>query len=1168
MNLNLPILEQRDEILKLIRENQVVIVCGDTGSGKTTQLPQIAMALGLGADGKRIACTQPRRLAAVTVAERVAGELQTEVGGLVGYQHRYEKKVSDETRIKFMTDGVLLAETRADPMLNAYDTIILDEAHERTLNIDFLLGILKRILARRDDLKVIVSSATIDTEKFSAFFNNAPTITVPGRLYPIEMVYRPTPDGDDPNLPHEISEALRTLPPQDDVLVFLPGERDIRETADYLARSTFHRDDDVIPLLASLPAGEQKRAFQPSAKRRVILATNVAETSVTIPGIRAVIDSGLARLSRYIHRTQVQRLQIEPISQASARQRAGRCGRIAPGTCIRLYSEEDFNRRDAYTPPEVLRASLAGVILALLDLRLGEIEAFPFLDPPKPAMIREGLRELLELGAVHHTPDGHIALTKEGFKLARIPVEPRLARMMLTASQLATLPSVIPLVAHMSCDEPRRRPVEEKDRADQAHASFKVNGSDFLTTLALWQWWDNKCQTQSQTQLRKVATKTYLSYPKMREWRDLVRQLTDLAQRLKLDVVNDNGGPDALHRALLSGLLSRLGHLDPETLDYRGAHALRFDIHPASVIKRKAKPEWIVAGELVDTSRLFARQIAVIDSNWIEPLAGRLCKYSYREPTWDKDHGFVRAIEQVTLYGLVLVPSRRRDYSRIDPKVSRELFLRHALVRGEFPQPPPAVRENLRVLSELKKRAERFRQPELFDEARLAAHFDAVIPPHIVSTGVFKKWLYDASPEEHAAFRLNPNEWFAFTTKAPTDYPDFIQIGNKRFPLTYRHTPDNPATDGITCTAQQADVPLLKLWRHDWLVPGALPEKVAYLLSALPNSLRRALPPVTETLTILLPLLKPGEAPLVEALRQTIKDRFGIPLPADVWEATRLPPHLTMHFQILGKTKGGAPTPPKVHTTWDFGPVAERLVSPSAGWTLTQYPALYDEGNGVTVRLFKDPAQATIHHVKGVTRLLYLQLHKSAKPDNALWLAIREAAVRNLPVIRTAEVFEERLRTTRLAIQNLKYTFTQQLEEIESRIQSILDRAEGLAPDIYDDIETQIAYLTYTDFAKTVPLERLNRYLKYLHAIELRIYRAKANPGSDRKKMKKFQPFWELYLKAVQGKPFKVKNRAALIDYRWLLEEYRISLFAQEVKTLEPINPERLHTAWREICSD
>ena len=529
----LPVCEHRAEILAALKKSPVVIVCGDTGSGKTTQLPKMALET----HAHRIAITQPRRLATVTMAERVADELECAVGGLVGYRHRFDRKTSSETKIEFMTDGVLLAETRFDPLLRAYDTIIVDEAHERSLNVDFLLGILKRILARRRDLKVVVSSATLDADRFAAFFDGAPVISVPGRLFPIEIGYRPTPDGEERDLPREVADAVNELPTRDDILVFLPGERDIRETADYLS-DVRGGLDDIIPLLASLPASEQRRAFRSSPRRRIILATNVAETSVTIPGIRAVIDSGLARISRYVHRTQVQRLQIEPISQASAKQRAGRCGRLGPGTCLRLYSEEDFNTRDAYTAPEVLRSSLAGVILTMLDLHLGNIEEFPFIDPPKPAMIREGLKELLELGAIKRGGGnqesgirGVVELTGIGKKLAKIPVEPRLARMLIAGSDNAVLPSVIPLVAAMSCDDPRRRPIDEKEKADQQHAKFREPGSDFLGTLKLWHWWENETKDLSQSKARKLCKTTYLSYPKMREWRDLARQLASLCER-------------------------------------------------------------------------------------------------------------------------------------------------------------------------------------------------------------------------------------------------------------------------------------------------------------------------------------------------------------------------------------------------------------------------------------------------------------------------------------------------------------------------------------------------------------------------------------------------------------------------------------------------------------
>ncbi len=1093
---DLPICEHRAEILALVRAHPLVIVCGDTGSGKTTQLPKMAMELGRGTGGRRIACTQPRRLAAVTVAERVAAELKTPLGGIIGYQHRYRRQVSDETRVKFMTDGILLAETRADPLLRAYDTIIVDEAHERSLNVDFLLGILKRILLKRRDLKVIVSSATLDTEKFSAFFGCAPTIIVPGRLFPIETIYRPAPDGDETDLPRDVSAALRTLPPEDDTLVFLPGERDIRETADHLGRSPFHRGDDIIPLLASLPASEQKRAFSPSPKRRVILATNVAETSVTIPGIRAVIDSGFARISRYIHRTQVQRLQIEPISQASARQRAGRCGRVGPGTCIRLYAEEDFNAREAFTPPEVLRASLAGVILAMLDLRLGEIENFPFIDPPKPTMIREGLRELLELGAIHHDAEGHVALTRAGRNLARIPVEPRLARMMLTASRLATLPSVIPVVAAMSCDDPRRRPVDEREKADLAHAPFRVPGSDFLGTLKLWNWWDEQAKCLSQSALRKLATKTYLSFPKMREWRDLVRQLTELARHLKLDVVNDNGGPDALHRALMSGLLARLGKLDPETLDYCGAHGIRFDVHPGSVLGKrdgraaKQKPEWIVAGELVDTARLFARTAAKIDPAWIEDLAGDLCRHSYRDPMWDKEHGFVRATEQVTLYGLVIVPSRRRDLSRIDPALARKLFLLHALVLGEFPNPqPPEVRANNKVLAELKKRAEQMRSPEMFETAELEAFFNEVVPQEINNARDLRNWLYHASPKEKESFlvgRYLRERRGAFGERAlPNNaFPDHIQIGNARLALSYRHTPDDPETDGITCTVMKSDATALRLWRHDWLVPGALPWKVNYLLNVLPSSLRRILSPIADTAAMILPLLKQGEISLEEELRLKIRERFGIKIPSGAWDDVRLPPHLQMRFRIC------------------------------------------DDESGKILSASRDLETAL--HAAGI-----------APPQPPF----KEEAPLSKELVRKGK-------------------------EFETLIRELLWKAEALPEDIYDDIETQIAHLTYDGYLRTVSAERLARYPKYFEAIRLRIDRARVSPTSDRGKMARFAPFWEQYQEAVVTKTVKIFNRAALIDYRWLLEEYRISLFAQELKTLVPVSPKRLEIKWLEATEE
>ena len=1235
----LPICEHREEILALMEKNPVVIVCGDTGSGKTTQLPKMAMELGRGKNGSRITCTQPRRLAAVTVAERVADELKSPVGGIIGYQHRFARRVSEETRVKFMTDGVLLAETRSDPLLRAYDTIIVDEAHERSLNVDFLLGILKRILEKRRDLKVIVSSATLDTERFSQFFGGAPTLSIPGRLFPIEIQYREPPDVEEADLPREISAAIRTLPPNDDVLVFLPGERDIRETADYLGRSQFHRDDETIPLLASLPAAEQQRAFRPSQKRRVILATNVAETSVTIPGIRAVVDSGLARISRYVHRTQVQRLQIEPVSQASARQRAGRCGRLGPGTCIRLYSEKDFESREAYTPPEVLRSSLAGVILTMLDLRLGNIENFPFIDPPRPTMIREGLRELLELGAIRHDADHDIALTATGRKLARIPVEPRLARMLLAASQFATLPSALPIVAAMSCDDPRRRPVDEKEKADQAHAQFRVPGSDFLGTLKLWKWWDEKSKELSQTQLRKLAPKTYLSYPKMREWRDLVRQLTDLSKRLGLDIESDNGGPDALHRALLTGLLARIGHLDPETNDYRGAHALRFALHPSSVLgKRRSSarpprqsgnkalgqsgnsPEWIVAGELVDTSRLFARNAAEIDVRWIEPLAGDIAKHSYRSPEWDAENGFVRATEQVTLYGLVIVPARRRDYSRIDPALSRQMFLLHALAMGEFPHPPPSVRENAALIGEIKKRAERLRRPELFDANALVQHFDEAIPREIVSTRDLVKWLRMATDKEKSRFRLDKRQWLPKVGVSSAAFPDSIRIGGVKLALSYRHTPDDPERDGITCTVRKSDAAVLKLWNADWLVPGALPEKLAFLLGVLPSSLRRVVSPISDTVAIIAPLLSPGEKPLVDAVREVLKTHNGIAIPSAAWENVKYPPHLLVRYRIkdedgkiLAETRdldaalaaagvGGrsasasSPHDDEKHADWDFGTIAEKQTDSSAGWTLTHYPALSDEGDGVRIKLFKSADDAARAHEAGVVRLFFLRLTQHARPsfatnrlplsarlylgtigyersriaDDLLLAAIRKGAVEGLAPIRSKEDFETRLRERRGAIDAARAELSALFSSILESAAECAERLETAAPaeDIYDAVETQLAWLVFPGFLKAVPPERLKHYDRYLRGVRVRIDRARSNPSGDRAKESRVSPYWERYREAILGKGPKIANRDALAEYRWMVEEFRVSVFAPEVRAAIPVSEKRLDAKWAEALGE
>ena len=1235
----LPVSEHRDEILAAVSSHPVVIVCGDTGSGKTTQLPKMALELARGAHGHRIACTQPRRLAAVSMAERVAAELGSEVGALVGYRHRFDRRVSSETRIEFMTDGVLLAETRFDPLLRAYDTIIIDEAHERSLNVDFLLGLLKRILERRHDLKVIVSSATLDMARFSRFFGDAPAITVPGRLFPITVIHRPPPDGEEADLPRDIASALAELPPRDDTLVFLPGERDIRETAEYLA--SVRPGDDIIPLLASLPAAEQRRAFRLSPRRRIILATNVAETSVTIPGIRAVIDSGLARISRYLHRTQVQRLQVEPVSKASARQRTGRCGRLGPGTCIRLYSEADFDSRDDYTPPEILRSSLAGVILTMLDLGLGDIERFPFIDPPKPTMVREGLKELLELSAIRHAEDGSIGLTAIGRKLARIPVEPRLGRMLVAASENAVLPSALPLVAAMACDDPRRRPIDERERADRAHARFRVAGSDFLGTLRLWRWWCDETAALSQSKARKLCKDTYLSYPKMREWRDLTRQLETLSKRLGLDTQNDNGGDDLLHRALLAGLLGRIGRYDEEAREYRGAHAIRFALHPGSVLakpprksraeaaasrpspgdaKRKAPafPAWVMAGELVDTARLFARDAAAIDPRWLEPVAGDLCRHSYQSPEWDAASGFVRATEQVTLYGLVIVSARRCDFSRVNPAFAREIFIRCGLVGGEFPRPPPPVRENLALIEALRRRAERSRRPAIFDAARMEAFFDSVIPPGIASADALRKWLRTADAAALEKFRMRKDDWWPKDNLSDRDFPDSLRIAGATIALAYRHAPDDPETDGVTATVRKADAGVLKLWRHDWLVPGMLGEKLAWMLSTLPTALRHALAPLGEAIDILRPLLKPDGTSLAEAVRRAVWERWALRIPEDAWQRVTPPPHLTMRFRIrddaTGRTLAVSRNADEAlaqaglsaasaaiaaerrdqtgATAWIFGDIPGRKTDTNSGWATEHYPALHDEGDKVTLKLHSDPEEAGAAHALGVTRLLLFALEKTVTVpfrrarlplDAALYLkgidyaderiaadllagAVAETLVRGRPEVRTKTEFDRRLGEDRAALIRAQGEMTAILIESAAEANAIFTEMErGSYPEpTVDAVSAQLGWMLYRGFPRIVPLGTLRRYRRYLKGIRLRLERARLSPSGDTSKEARFAPYWERYVEAARPENRGKHRPRPLQDYRWMLEEYRISLFAQELHTPEPVSPKRLDAKWAE----
>ena len=1248
----LPITAYAAAITSALRDNPTIIVCGDTGSGKTTQLPKIALAAGRGRRGL-IGCTQPRRLAALAMAQRVAEEFGQEPGGFVGYQHRFDKKLSRDSVIKFMTDGILLAETRRDRLFRAYDTLIIDEAHERSLNIDFLLGILKRVLARRRDLKLIISSATLDVQRFSDFFDGAPILSVPGRLYPIETRWRPADEEDDPDLPRQIAYACDELMAEGpgDILVFLPGERDIRDAAETLSGRLLP-NTEIIPLLASLPAGEQQRAFRLSSNRRIILSTNVAETSVTLPGIRYVIDSGLVRLSRYNARTQVQRLQIEPISQASANQRQGRCGRLAPGICIRLYGEDDFRKRDPFTPPEIVRSSLAGVILTMLDLALGDIESFPFIDPPSPAMIREGYRELDMLGALESPPQNVSDAEKQkpapvlsalGRRLARLPLDPALARILFAAHHEKALADALIVVAALECDDPRRRPIEKQTEADKLHARFLSPISDFAAVIRLWRWYHEQTAGTSQSRARRLCKDNFLSYPRLRDWIDLRAQLERLCTELQLNVTATSGGDHGLHRALLTGLLGNLGKRDPEASDYRGARGIRFAIFPGSglaklkeprptAVGRAASPaagrrpavlsrDWILAGELVETSRLFARTAACIDPAWIEPIAKRLCKSSYHSASWDATRGFVRVKERVTLFGLVLVEGRTRDYSRIEPLEARAIFIREGLVAGAFPAPvPPCLTANLARIRTLLDAEEKTRQHgALFDPETAFAFYDTRLPPELCSAADLRRWLRENATASDAMTLTEAN--LPPVRDLSYAYPDAVTLSGNRLALTYRHA-QGEADDGITCTVPAALLTLAAAWRSEWLVPGLLDEKLRWMIHVLPTRYRRLLQPVDETLSMCRSRLTPGHRALAEAFSDALYAVRAVRVPTDNWNEESVPDHLRMRLVVQDEAgrelgsgrniallvklfaprcegRGPAVQTPDSRwqkdglTQWDFGALPAQLDVGKAGWPIIHYPALVDAGDTVSLRLFAAPAEAAAAHDKGVCRLFALALGKEWKRmiqppslprEVAAYLkqldmsaerlgqelsraALRETFTEGSPPVRDAAAFQERFDAERgrlhgvhLARTRLAVAVLHAARDVERDL-----LAAALPPDTQEDLAEQLAWLIFPGFAESIPSAQLQHLPRYLEACRVRIQRAQGNPHGDTRKLNELKPLWHRYTSHVALAEPPRHDPALLAEYRWQIEELRVSLFAQELRTPAPVSAKRLDALWAQV---
>ncbi len=999
----LPVTQRRDDIAAAIRDHQVVIIAGETGSGKTTQLPKICLELGRGAGGTLIGHTQPRRIAARSVAERIASELKTELGDLVGYQVRFTDRTSKAGRVKVMTDGILLAELQRDRQLRKYDTIIIDEAHERSLNIDFLLGYLRRLLPRRPDLKLIITSATIDVDRFAAHFD-APVVEVSGRTYPVEVRYRPLlelPEDDDEGEPIQrdqteaIRDAVKELAAEGpgDVLVFLPGEREIRDTADELADLP---RTEIVPLYSRLSAAEQHRVFSshPMSVRRVVLATNVAETSLTVPGIRYVVDTGVARISRYSARTKVQRLPVEPISQASANQRSGRCGRVEAGIAIRLYSEEDFEGRPEFTDPEILRTNLASVILQMTSLGLGDIARFPFVEPPDRRNVSAGVQLLDELGALRDE-----RLTRIGKRLARLPIDPRLGRMILEAERIGCLREVLVIAAALSLQDPRERPVEMRPQADQLHARFKDESSDFLTWLNLWRHLRQQQRELSSSAFRRMCKREFLNYLRVREWQDFESQLRQVCREMRIELGQPADTPDAdgIHQALLSGLLSQIGLLEERDRkdangrkamrEYLGARGARFAIFPGSGLKGK-NPQFLMAGELVETGRLWARQNAAIKPEWAETIGAHLVKRTYSEPHWSKKRASVVAQERVTLYGVPLVADRRVSFGKVDPALSRELFIRHALVYGEWQTRQRFLTENRRLLEEAEELEHRTRRRDLVvDEHTLFDFYDARIPPDVVSGAHFDQWWKTARRQQPDLLTFDPAMLTHDTVEQvnEADYPQQWHSAGSggeglTFPISYHFEP-GAADDGLTIDVPVATLNQVSAEDFSWNVPGLREELVASLIRSLPKQLRVSFVPAPNTAAAFLAAVPPGEEPLLDALERYLRSTTGVVVPREAWDWSKVAEHLRPTFRVVGE--GGdeqgrgkdlealkeplrpqfaaavaevtADTTATGQTTWTFGELAPEQTWKRAGHEVRGFPALVDEGATVGLQVCGSP---------------------------------------------------------------------------------------------------------------------------------------------------------------------------------------------------------------------
>jgi ATP-dependent helicase HrpA len=1227
---DLPVSARRQEIAEAIRAHQVVVIAGETGSGKTTQLPKICLEAGRGVRGT-IGHTQPRRLAARTVAQRIADELGTPLGDTVGYTVRFTDQVSDHTLIKLMTDGILLAEVQRDRRLLRYDTLILDEAHERSLNIDFLLGYLRKLLPRRPDLKVIITSATIEPQRFAAHFDNAPIIEVSGRTYPVEVRYRPlevvvpSNSDDDPDDPdHEIvrTEArdeveaivdaigeLEAEPPGD-ILVFLSGEREIRDTAEALSEL---KHTEVLPLYARLPTAEQQKVFAPHTGRRVVLATNVAETSLTVPGIRYVIDPGNARISRYSRRLKVQRLPIEPISQASAAQRAGRSGRVAPGVCIRLYSEQDFAARPRYTEPEILRTNLAAVLLQMAALQLGDIAEFPFLDPPDRRSVRDGVQLLVELGAF----DEHGAITDLGRRLARLPVDPRLGRMILQAQAEGCVREMLVLAAALTIPDPRERPSEREEAAREKHARFSDEHSDFMSYLNLWRYLREQRKSLSGNAFRRMCRSEFLHYLRIREWQDLVGQLRSIARDLGIveDASEEPADPDRVHAALLAGLLSHVGMRREDTREYLGARNSHFVLAPGSALTKRP-PRWVVVAELVETSRLYGRTAARVQPEVVERVAGDLVQRTHSEPHWDAKRGEVMAYQRVTLYGLPLVARRRVGYARVEPAVARELFIRHALVEGDWQTRHHFFRDNARLRAELEELEERARRRDLLiGDDDVYALYDARIPADVVSARHFDAWWKKQRHKTPDLLTFTRAELLRTDEAAGTDRPSTWHTGDVALPLTYRFEP-GAADDGVT-----VHVPIDVLARlggdeFAWQVPALREELVTALIRSLPKDVRRNFVPAPDTARAVLAAIGPAGEPLLPALQRELRRRTGVLVPIEAFDLDKLPPHLRVTFAV----ESGDGT--EVDRGKDLQALQERLTTPGRqavaqvvagelertglsdwpddldelsrvvertidGRTVRGFPAFVDVGGAVDLRVFARSVEQDQAMGPGIRRLVRLSVASPIKaiarqldprtrltlgtnPDGNLPALLDDCADAATDVLVAAPVWT---RAEFFALQQRAgKSLLPTTLDIVGRVEKVLAAAQDVqlripanaSPaqiDAIADIRAQLNRLLPAGFVTATGPAHLDDLTRYLFGIRRRLDGLPHAVQADRERMQRVHAVQVAYEELVHELPQPAKAGADVRDIARQIEELRVSLWAQQLGTPRPVSERRIYRA-------